>query len=256
MKITVVTVCYNAAGLIEETIKSVLSQTHRDLEYIIIDGNSTDGTMDIVRRYADRISLIVSEPDSGIYDAMNKGIAAATGEYVNFMNAGDTFSSPEAVAEVVRRLDPASDVVYGDSTMIDYDGRSCFRWADTDAQMIRKRPVYRHNASFTRTSLHKEVPFALDRKKDFRYALDYNQIFTMWHRGARFQKVDVDVVTWDKTGTSDRDMLNIRLMFAISHQFRRPSFGERVTYVYDYIKAMRRDAVRKIHNLRHKSRKA
>ncbi|MDE6341273.1 MAG: glycosyltransferase [Muribaculaceae bacterium] len=245
MKITVVTVCYNAASTIEATIKSVLSQTYGDLEYIIIDGNSTDGTMDIVRRYADRISLIVSEPDSGIYDAMNKGIAAATGDYINFMNAGDTFSSADAVAEVARRIDPEDcDVAYGDSTMIDYDGVRRFSPADKDVTMLRKRPVYRHNASFTRTSLHKEVPFALDRRKDFRYALDYNQIFTMWHRGARFRKVDVDVVTWDKRGTSDRDMLNIKLMFAISHQFRCPTIGERVIMVYDYMKALRRDVVR------------
>ncbi len=251
MKITVVTVCYNAASSIEATIRSVLSQTYEDLEYIIIDGNSTDGTMDIVRRYADRISLIVSEPDSGIYDAMNKGINAATGDYINFMNAGDTFTSADAVAEVARRIDPASDVVYGDSTMIDYDGNPRFSRADKDAAMLRKRPVYRHNASFTRTSLHKEVPFALDRRKEFRYALDYNQIFTLWHRGARFQKVDVDVVTWDKNGTSDRDMLNVRLMFAISHQFRRPSIEERLVLVYDYVKALRRDMVRKLHSRRH-----
>lgn len=88
MKISVVTVCYNAADTIEKTMLSVLNQTHHDIEYIIIDGGSTDGTVEIIRKYADRIAYWVSEPDKGIYDAMNKGIKVATGEWINFMNAG------------------------------------------------------------------------------------------------------------------------------------------------------------------------
>ncbi|MDE5848632.1 MAG: glycosyltransferase [Muribaculaceae bacterium] len=249
MKITVVTVCYNAATLIEETIKSVLSQTHEDLEYIVIDGKSTDGTMETVSKYADRITKIISEPDKGIYDAMNKGISLATGEYINFMNAGDTFSSPDAVKEVACRINPDSDVAYGDSTMIDYKGRKSFSAAGTDTGLLRKKPIYRHNASFTRTSLHKRYPFELDKRAEFRHALDYNNIFNLWHNGAKFQKVDVDVVTWEKQGTSDRDLLNIKLMFKISHQFRNPTLGERLTYVYDCIKACRRDIVRKLNSL-------
>lgn len=91
MKISVVTVCYNAADTIEKTILSVLNQTYHDIEYIIIDGGSTDGTVEIIRKYADKIAYWVSEPDKGIYDAMNKGIEVATGEWLNFMNAGDLF---------------------------------------------------------------------------------------------------------------------------------------------------------------------
>lgn len=91
MKISVVTVCYNAADTIEKTMLSVLNQTYHDIEYIIIDGGSTDGTVEIIRKYADRIAYWVSEPDKGIYDAMNKGIKVATGEWINFMNAGDSF---------------------------------------------------------------------------------------------------------------------------------------------------------------------
>lgn len=79
MKISVVTVCYNAADTIEKTILSVLNQTYHDIEYIIIDGGSTDGTVEIIRKYADKIAYWVSEPDKGIYDAMNKGIEVATG---------------------------------------------------------------------------------------------------------------------------------------------------------------------------------
>jgi len=248
MKITVVTVCYNAADVIELTIKSVLAQTYHNLEYIIIDGKSADGTMEIVGRYADKISKIVSEPDTGVYDAMNKGIRLATGDYINFMNAGDTFSSETAVADVVKQTNPDMDVIFGDSIMVDYNGEKIVCLADTDVSMLKKRPVYRHNASFTRVELHKKVPFALEKKEKFKYALDYNHIFNIWKSGASFQKVDVNVVTWDKRGLSDRNVQNVKLMFAISHQFCKPNIKERLMFMYDYLKALRRDIVRKFNS--------
>lgn len=99
-KISVITVCHNAADTLEKTIQSVLGQTYRNIEYIIIDGGSTDGTVEIIRRYADRLAYWVSEPDEGIYDAMNKGIERATGEWINFMNAGDYFYSNEILKNV------------------------------------------------------------------------------------------------------------------------------------------------------------
>ncbi len=89
LRISVVTVCYNAVDTIEETILSVINQTYPNVEYIIIDGGSTDGTVDIIKKYADRIAYWVSEPDRGIYDAMNKGIVAATGDYIIFINSED-----------------------------------------------------------------------------------------------------------------------------------------------------------------------
>ena len=99
-KISVVTVCYNAVNDIEKTILSVINQTYPNIEYLIIDGGSTDGTMDIVNKYKDKIDVIVSEPDKGIYDAMNKGIDRATGDWINFMNAGDCFFEKETVNSV------------------------------------------------------------------------------------------------------------------------------------------------------------
>lgn len=245
MKITIVTVCYNTADTIGRTIESVLEQTYPDIEYIIVDGKSKDNTMEVIGKYADRISRIVSEPDNGIYDAMNKGIALATGDYINFMNAGDIFSSPDVIAEVVRQMEPTADVVYGDSTAVLPGGKRQQSGVD-DFSLISKRPIYRHNASFTRASLHKRFPFDLTKKSEYLYALDYNNIFTLYSNGAKFQKVDVDVVTWMKEGTSDRPMKNVSLTFRISHQFRRPTVKERLICCYDMAKALRREIIKRL----------
>lgn len=94
--ISVVTVSYNAVATIEQTLLSVINQTYPNIEYIIIDGGSTDGTVDIIKKYADEIVYWISEPDKGIYDAMNKGIKKANGEWINFINAGDSYYDKKA----------------------------------------------------------------------------------------------------------------------------------------------------------------
>ena len=99
MKISVITVCFNAVNEIEETMLSVLGQNYPEVEYIVIDGGSTDGTTDIIKRYADRLAYWSSERDNGIFDGMNKGLKHASGEYVNFMNAGDRFYSPHVISD-------------------------------------------------------------------------------------------------------------------------------------------------------------
>ena len=115
MKVSVITVCYNAIRGIEKTIQSVISQSHDDIEYIVIDGGSTDGTIDVIQKYRDKIAYFVSEPDGGIYDAMNKGIKAATGEWINFLNAGDVFASKDAIMISMSIDTDGIDVIYGDS---------------------------------------------------------------------------------------------------------------------------------------------
>lgn len=122
MKISLVTVSYNSAKTIEDTIQSVLSQTWKDVEYLIIDGGSTDGTCDIVKKYRDSIAGFVSEPDYGIYDAMNKGIRLATGDVIGFLNADDVYTNKmvlEKVATAFIELDV--DSVYGDLCYVAHD---------------------------------------------------------------------------------------------------------------------------------------
>lgn len=114
-KITVVTVCYNAVDTIEKTILSVISQTYNNMEYIIVDGASTDGTVDIVKKYEDRITRWISEPDKGIYDAMNKAIDLATGDWINFINTGDVLYNDTVFSEIFKTpIEPTISFIYSD----------------------------------------------------------------------------------------------------------------------------------------------
>jgi glycosyltransferase involved in cell wall biosynthesis len=121
--LSVVTVVYNNARDIERTLLSVLTQTHHEIEYIIIDGGSTDGTLKIINRYRNLMAKVVSEKDEGIYDAMNKGLKLATGDYVLFMNSGDELYENETV-EKVFASSPNADIYYGETEMINEEGES------------------------------------------------------------------------------------------------------------------------------------
>lgn len=115
MKISIITVCFNSASTIEDTIKSVLSQTHKDIEYIIIDGGSTDETLSIIENYRESISCVISEPDDGLYDAMNKGIRAATGDVIGILNSDDVFENHSVLFNIAANIcDSDVDACYGD----------------------------------------------------------------------------------------------------------------------------------------------
>lgn len=121
--LSVITVVYNNVNDIERTLLSVLNQTYGGIEYIVVDGLSADGTLQVIEQYKHRIAKIISEKDKGIYDAMNKGLAAATGDYVLFMNSADEFYSAQTVANVFATAEDA-DIYYGETEMIGEDGKS------------------------------------------------------------------------------------------------------------------------------------
>lgn len=132
MRITVITVCYNRKATIEKAIKSVLEQNYHNIEYIIIDGNSTDGTKEIIASYRDRISQYVSEPDKGMYDAINKGLQLATGDVVGLMHSDDEFYDEKVITKIAARFndDSTIDGVYGDGVYVSND---------TEERLIRNR---------------------------------------------------------------------------------------------------------------------
>lgn len=116
MKISVITVCFNAEETIEETILSTKNQTYKNVEHIIIDGCSTDNTINIINNYKDNVVHFISEPDNGVYDAMNKGIKYATGDFIIFLNANDTFFDENVLDNVVKKLEqnPKAKILFGD----------------------------------------------------------------------------------------------------------------------------------------------
>ncbi|SFH77969.1 Glycosyl transferase family 2 [Pseudomonas guineae] len=126
MKISIVTVAYNSAATIRDTIESVIRQTHPEIEYIVVDGASKDGTMAIVEEYRNRIAKIVSEPDKGLYDAMNKGIAMATGDVIGILNSDDFFETDHALATVARifELNSEAQLAFGDIVFVNDDDLS------------------------------------------------------------------------------------------------------------------------------------
>ena len=123
-KFSIITVTYNAEKVLEDTIQSVIFQTYRNVEYIIVDGASKDHTLDIVNKYHNRINKVISKPDKGLYDAMNKGIQLATGDYLCFLNAGDKFHDSETLQKVVHTLkgQELPDVIYGETAIVDEEG--------------------------------------------------------------------------------------------------------------------------------------
>ena len=125
MKLSIVTVCLNSAATIEDTIRSVLCQGYGDIEYIIVDGISTDGTLDIISSYKNKISTIISEPDRGLYDAMNKGVLLATGDVIGCLNADDVFAGNDVLSSIIEVFETKNtDAVYGDIVYVDSDDTS------------------------------------------------------------------------------------------------------------------------------------
>ncbi|CAL1519211.1 glycosyltransferase family 2 protein [Chitinophaga sp. MM2321] len=119
--VSIITVCYNAGRFIESTIQSVLAQTYPHIEYIIIDGASKDNTLEVVAQYRSHIATVVSEKDKGLYDAMNKGMQLATGEYLLFLNADDTLTNNNVIEKMLSACTDA-DVYYGEAMFIDENG--------------------------------------------------------------------------------------------------------------------------------------
>jgi glycosyltransferase len=160
VKVTIITVAYNSAQTIADTLASVSAQTYRNIEHIVIDGCSTDATMDIVGRHA-HVALSLSEPDKGIYDAMNKGISLATGDLIGFLNADDVLNGADAVSSLVREVGPSTDVVYADLDYVRSDdlSRVVRHWHSGHFRRSRLRFGWMppHPTFYVRRPLLKEV---------------------------------------------------------------------------------------------------
>lgn len=210
--ISVVTVVFNGAQCLEETIKSVIGQTYPSIEYLVIDGGSSDGTADIIRKYAPRLGFWISEPDNGIYDAMNKGIKHARGEWIIFMNAGDSFYDDNTVREVFREYPKDADMIYGHHQTKYGNGYLRIRKAGK-LKSIWKGLPFSHQSLFARTSLMKKFQF--DEKNGL--AADFEVVYKAYTKGYKLIGVDKVIATTSAQGVSDlKRMQAIKNLWKVS----------------------------------------
>lgn len=200
MKISVITISYNAASCIESTINSVIAQKYDDFEYIIVDGVSNDGTLDIIQKYDKSISHWISEPDSGIYNAMNKAVRMASGEYCIFMNAGDIFANPLVLKQVSFFLNDNFDYLCGneislkDEKVIDYVvAPKCIT-----KSLLVKRSLS-HQASFIKRELLLSFPYdeKLKLVSDWKFCVETLLLYKKTYRS-----IDVDVCKFNHDGAT------------------------------------------------------
>ena len=220
-RFSIITVCYNAAGCIRPTMDSLVSQSGADIEYIVVDGASKDGTQDIVRSYGERVSTFVSEKDKGIFDAMNKGISLATGDVLFFLNADDVFCDPAVLRDVAAQFDadPSLELVYG-NIVVTRDGHKHprrFHW-------VTPRNIYYgdlcHQAVFARRSVFQRLgAFNLSMPTD----ADYDWLLRVFHSGARTRYIDRDICFFADGGFHTQNQARHEAeRWAIKTRFRAP----------------------------------
>lgn len=201
--ISIITVSYNAKDFIKDTIESVINQRYKYFEYILIDGGSTDGTVDIIKMYLPYISYFVSESDEGIYDAMNKGVVAAKGDWVIFMNAGDRFVNSEVLSAILfSTIDKNAAVIYG-NTIAKYPWGNCLLKSNFFSKKDINLP-FCHQSTFVRNSLIKKAPFDLS----YKVAADYNFFYTLYRQGHKFHYCNLSIALYDAIGFSAERVLD------------------------------------------------
>lgn len=198
--ITIITVTLESKTNLEKTIRSVASQDYKKIEYLVIDGNSTDGSIDVIRQYASVISKCLSEKDEGIYSAMNKGVNMASGEWVCFLNAGDIFVNSEVVSEVAKAicsLPQQPDIIYGNILVRKSTGGFFERIAQSPRNSHRM--YFCHQSAFVQLYLLREFPF------DERYKLSADLKFfkQCHHANKRFVRINYPIVIYDTFGLSN-----------------------------------------------------
>lgn len=189
--VTIVTICRNACDMLERTMTNVLNQTYQNVEYIIVDGASTDGTLELIVKHADRINQWISEPDKGIYDAMNKGVGLAKGEWTIFMNAGDVFAD-NYVLEKIFSVSRQADIIYGDVLKGGHIKKAL-------SPRNSHRMYFCHQSALVKTCLLKDFPFDISHKM----SADFKQMKQLWLSGKQFLQLDFPIAEFDIQGVSN-----------------------------------------------------
>ena len=206
-KISIITVVYHAADTIEQTIRSVVEQDYPNIEYIIIDGGSTDGTLDVIKKYEDRIAYWVSEPDKGIYDAMNKGLSAATGDYIYYLGADDCLYDTAVISKIVSclRSEAEPDVLCGAVMMVDpvYRIEKVYRSFFSEEAVLSGYNAP-HQGMFVRRAILNQHPF----DTNYRVAADYKNFLTFYYLDSNIilRQTDLIVAYYANDGVSGSEI--------------------------------------------------
>ena len=195
IKTTIVTVCYNAVDNIENTVLSVISQTYNNIEYIVIDGGSNDGTIEIIKKYSENITRWISEPDKGIYDAMNKGIQISTGDYILFLNAGDSLYSKNTISDVSKKI-TSKAIYYGDVYRI-YDKYTNLYGGKFSSYRLTFENIC-HQSIFYPTEYLKKRPYTTK----YRLLADWEMNMNLYNKYS-FVYLDIPISNYLMGGVSD-----------------------------------------------------
>lgn len=207
-KFSIITVTYNAAKVLEDTVQSVLSQSYKNVEYIIVDGKSKDGTLQIIDKYRRWIHRIVCEPDKGLYDAMNKGIRLATGDYLCFLNAGDKFHDTNTLQSIVHSLkgDELPDVIYGETAIVDSNGkflhlRRLSAPHKLNWKSFKKGMLVCHQAFWAKREWAIQEPYSLD----YRFSADFDWCIRIMKRAKHLHNTHLILIDYLNEGMTTQN---------------------------------------------------
>lgn len=242
VKISVITVVFNGADTIEDTLRSVAAQTHPDVEHIVVDGGSTDGTREILARYGDRLARVVSEPDHGIYDAMNKGIALATGDVVGTLNADDMYMDDGVLAKVAQTFaDQSVEACYADLIYVDREDthRIIRYWTSRPYKegLFRRGWIPAHPTFFVRSAVYERCGMfdpEFKIQSDFELTMRFLSIC-----GIRSVYIPKIFVRMRMGGTTNKKLSNIIKGNLESYRALR-KHGVRVTPLFFVVKILSR----------------
>lgn len=239
--LSIITVCYNSVDVIEKTIISVINQEYADYEYIVVDGSSSDGTICIINKYSKQINKIISEKDSGIYDAMNKGIKMASGKYLLFLNADDVLYSNTTLNKVCQFMDDDkyfSDIYYGDIELENEYG--IYHQSPRELKLFPYKMVVSHQAVFVKKELLVDNLFDLN----YRYCADYKQLSSLYMNGAKFKYMNLIIThtPLNSGATYDNYTKSIKEHFSILKERGYSVFWEekRVLFLRMMIRALKK----------------
>jgi glycosyltransferase involved in cell wall biosynthesis len=216
---SIVTINYNSADGLKKTIESVVSQSYQDYEYIVIDGASLDHSVEMLAHFKNTISKYVSEPDEGVYDAMNKGWKLASGNYVLFLNSGDVFADSKVLENVSKLIDFSSDIVYGCHLWGSKDGERWNPKKDFKFREILNHTPISHQATFIKKTLLEKVG---GFKINYKIIADWGVLLDSMRMQARLQKISLDICIAECAGVSnvtEKEVLKERRLYLLRHHF-------------------------------------